>query len=166
MYQTYPIYIPSVRYAKENNELALWRESYKINQECRDYINSESSMAYHERRLPEFIKELTGTFGLERSMFVIARFIAAADWDGRYYSEVKNRAAQFDFQDMKEGKALYEAGKDPHRTADHTIHLYSNVHPCILNDIFRSLMKMEQDQTDLRQADNLRDNALDEGAEI
>ena len=166
MYQTYPVYIPSARYARENDEIVLWRESFKINKECRDFINEKAAPAYHDRKLPEFITELTDTFGLERSMFVMARFVVAADWDKRYDNSVRERAERFDFQDMKESRALYETGQDPHRTADRTADLYSNVHPCILNDAFRRQMKLEQEQVNLPQTDISEENERDEGVEI
>jgi hypothetical protein len=161
MYATYPIYYPSARWARENREIDLWRESFKINKGCRDYINNEASMAYHEERLPAFVKELTDIYGLERAMFVMARFIVAADWDKRYDGNVKERAGRFDFADMREGKVLEESGQDPYKTADHTQGLYSNVHPVILNAVFRRLMKMEQEQVNLPTTDTEQDNELD-----
>ena len=166
MYAAYPVYIPSNRYAEENGEIDLWRESYKINKECRDFINEKGAPAYYDRTFPEFIKELTDIFGLERAMFVMGRIIVSADWDRRYDGDVKMRAEQFNYCDMKEGNALYEAGQDPYRTADWTRDLYSNVHPCILNDIFRSLMKMERDNHYLPADDNSPDKEHDEGVEM
>jgi len=161
MYATYPIYYPSARWARENDEIALWRESYKINKECRDYINENASRFYHDQNLPPFVKNLTETFGLERAMFVMARFIVAADWDKRYDGSVKERAERVDFRDMKEAKILQEEGNDPYKTADQTRDLYSNVHPVILNAIFRNLMKMEQEQVNLPSANVEQDNELD-----
>lgn len=166
MYATYPIYYPSARYARENGEIDLWRESHKINRECRNFINKNASPAYHGHNLPEFIKELTDTFGLERAMYVIARTIVNSDWDKRYYNDARSRAELFDFQDMKEAVRLRESGQDPYRTADNTTSLCSNVHPVMLNDIFRFMMKMEQEQANIPAADNTPDNELDEGAEI
>ena len=166
MYATYPVYIPSARYARENDEIVLWRESYKINKECRDFINEKASPAYHDHRLDIFIKELTDTFGLERSMYVIARSIVCADWDKRYYNDARNRAELFSFRDMIEAAQLHENGQDPYRTADNTTSICSNVHPVMLNDIFRFMMKMEQEQANIPATDNSCDNELDEGAEI
>ena len=166
MYAAYPVYMPSNRYARENGEIELWRESYKINIDCRNYINENAGLAYHERNLPDFMQKLTDNFGLDRAMFVTARFIVAADWGGRYGKDVKERAAQVDFQDMKEGKALFELGQDQYKSADWTRDLYSNVHPCILNDIFRALMKMERENNYLPADVTSRDNERDEGAEM
>jgi len=165
MYQMYPIYIPSARYSRENGEIALWRESFKINKECKAFIDENASRAYHAHNLPEFITELTDTFGLERSMYVIARSIVGADWDKRYYNDARNRAELFSFRDMKEAAQLRENGKDPYRTADNTTSLCSNVHPVMLNDIFRFMMKMEQDQVNSPQADIEHDNEHDEGVD-
>jgi len=160
MYAAYPVYIPSRHYAKQYDEIELWRESYKINKECRDYINANAGFAYHDKKLPEFIQNLTETYGLERAIFVMARFIIAADWDKRYDRDVRERAEQVDFQDMKEAGANIKS-----TTEDITCELYSNVHPCILNSIFRSLMKMEQKQVNLPGEEHPHDNGLDEGVE-
>ena len=152
MYATYPIYMPSARYARENGEIGLWRESKKINLDLMCNINDNATNAYYDRLLPEFITKLIDTYGLERSMFVMARFIVAADWDERYDKNTKERAAQFDFQDMKEAERQHKEENNP-SYLDRSGDLYSNVHPCILNDIFRSLMKMEQEQTNLPTAE-------------
>ena len=165
MYLTYPIYIPSARWARENDEIELWRESFKINKECKKHINDEAPMAYHEERLPAFVKGLAGIYGLERAMYVIGRTVVGADGDKRYDNSVRSRAERFNYADMKEGKALYEEGKDPYRTADHTTSYCSDVHPVMLNSIFRSLMKMEREQIKLPSADVDRDNELDGEAE-
>jgi len=165
LYATYPVYIPSARWARENDEIELWRESFKINKECRDYINNEAPMAYHEERLPAFVKELAGLYGIERAMYVIGRTVVGAEWDKRYYGNVRERAEQFSYRDMKEAKALHEEGKDPYRTADNTTSLCSNIHSVMLNAIFQSLMKMEREQPNLPSAAVDRDNELDEGVE-
>jgi hypothetical protein len=166
MYAAYPVYYPSARWARENGEIDLWRESHNINQICKDFIGEKASPAYHCQALPDFISELTDEYGLERAMYVIGRTVMGADWDKRYDGSVRERAARFGYQDMKEGQALRDEGKDPYRSADKTINITSNVHPCILNAVFRSLMKMEQEQVNLPTADVDRDNERDEGAEI
>jgi len=166
MYATYPLYKPSARFAREYDEIDLWRESHKINKECRDFIKENAGKAYHDRELPGFIEKLTEEYGLERAMYVVGRSVVGSDWDKRYSSDTRTRAEMFGYMDMKEAAALYESGQDPHRTADHTISYISDVHPCILNDVFRSLMKIEKEQVNLPQTDADRDNKHDEGAEI
>ena len=161
MYATYPIYYPSARWARENGEIGLWRESYKINKECKNYLNMEASVAYHQGRLPDFIKRLTELYGLERAMYVIGRTIIGSDWDKRYYEDVKKRAERFDYRDMKEIKALQENGQDPHRTADNTTSYISDVHPVMLNAVFRHLMEMEREQAYLLSIDADRVHELD-----
>lgn len=165
MYATYPIYIPSARYARENGEIELWRESFKINKDCKNYISDNAPSAYHDENLPEFIKNATEIFGAERVMYVIGRTVLQADWDKRYYSEVRQCAEKFSYRDMKEGKTLYEEGKDPCRTADHTTALCSNVHPVMLNAIFYSIMNKEREQVNLPAPDIDRSSEHDEGAE-
>ncbi|MCL2253590.1 MAG: DUF3849 domain-containing protein [Lachnospiraceae bacterium] len=166
MYAVYPIYYPSAKYARDKGEIELWRESFNINKECRDFINEKASIAHYERNLAGFAQELADNFGIERSIFVMARFIIRADWDKRYDDEVKARAKLVDFQDMKEWRTFLDSGQDSHKLADHTQSLYSDVHPCILNCIFRNLMKREQEQVNLPSPDNEQENELDEGVEL
>lgn len=168
MYAVYPVYYPSWQYAKEHDELSLWKESHKINLECRDYINTNAGHAYRNNVSPnsvdDFVNDLVEKYGLERAMFVTARFIVAADGDERYGIAEKARASQFDFRDMTEAKVRRESGQDEkHTTVDRTMDLYSNIHPCILNDLFLSLMKKEQ--SNLADRENQSDNELDMGVE-
>lgn len=165
MYATYPIYYPSARYARDNGEIDLWRQSKRINRELCEFLREKAADAHYDHTMPDFIKELTDTYGLERSIFVMARIVIAADWDRRYDNDVRERAERVDFQDMKEAERQRTEGQTPNYL-DRSGDLTSNVHPCILNEIFRNLMKMEQEQVNLPQADAPRDNALDEGAEI
>ena len=162
MYATYPVYLPSARYAREYDELELWRESYKINKECRDFINGGASEAFHDEKLPGFIKDLIDNYGLERAMYVIGRSVVGSDWDKRYDYDARARANMFDYKDMKEAEALKEARQDYH---DHTTSYCSNVHPCILNLIFHKLMKLENEHDSIPQADNTPDNEHGEGVE-
>jgi hypothetical protein len=93
----------------------------------------------------------------------MSRFVVAADWDKRYDSGVRARAEQVDFQDMKEAERQRAEGHD---YLDRSGDICSNVHPCILNDIFRSLIKMEQEQVNLPDDDQASEDEQDEGAEI
>ena len=165
MYAAYPVYYPSSRYAIKNGEQDLWRQSHSINQECRDFLSGHASIAYHGHALPQFIYSLVENFGLERSMYVIARTIVGAGYDGRYYKDAVERAALFDFQEMREAKTLREEGKDPYNTADKSAYYCSDVHPVMLNDIFRFMMKLEQELLELPQSDEAEENEYDEGVE-
>ena len=160
MYATYPIYYPSVRWAKENGEIELWRESFKINKECKGFIFMKAGAEYHNQNLPGFIADLTERYGLERAMFVIGRTIVDSKWEERYDESSRKRAGQFDYRDMKEARAQYEAGENPHKV-DVSDNYLLNVHPVMLNAIFRSLMEMEQEQINLPSADVEQDNELD-----
>jgi hypothetical protein len=165
MYGTYPVYYPSAMYARLNDEFRLWRESKKINCELCDYLGDKATDAHYDRTMPDFIKELTGTYGLERSIFVMSRIVIAADWDKRYDSDVRERAERVDFQDMKQAQKEIEEGQPKHTVIDKSGDLCSNVHPLILNEVFRHLMKMEQEQVNLPDTERPHENELDEGAE-
>jgi hypothetical protein len=161
MYAAYPVYYPSAMYARLHDEFGLWRESKKINRELCDFLGDKAADAHYDRTMPDFIKELTDTFGLERSIFVMSRVVIAADWDKRYDGDVRKRAEKVDFQDMKEARRQIEEGQPKHTVIDKSGDLGSNVHPCILNEIYRHLMKLEQEQVNLPPADISEENELD-----
>jgi hypothetical protein len=164
MYAIYPIYYPSVRYAKENGELELWQESFKINRECKEYIFTKASGEYRGKNLPVFVRKLAETYGLERAMFIIGRTLINSDWDKRYEYISRERAAQFDYLDMKEARTQYQAGKNPYRT-DISDNYLINIHPAVLNAVFKRLMRMEREQIKIPSADDERGNKRDKGAE-
>jgi hypothetical protein len=164
MYAAYPIYYPSVRWARENGEIELWRESFKINKECKAHIFANATHEYHSQNLPELIKQLTDLYGLERVMFVIGRTIIDSEWEERYDKTSRERAGRIDYQDMKEARAQYEAGENPCKS-DVSDHYLINIHPVILNTLFRWLIEKEQEQVILPDTDQLPENELDEGVE-
>jgi hypothetical protein len=153
-------------YARLHDEFRLWRESKKINCELCDYLGDKATDAHYDRTMPGFIKELTDTFGLERSIYVMSRIVIAADWDKRYDRDVRERAEKVDFEDMKEAQRQIAEGQPKHTVIDKSGDICSNVHPCILNEIYRHLMEMEREQVNLPQADVSEENERDEGAEI
>jgi len=165
MYATYPVYYPSAMYARLHDEFNLWRQSKRINLELCELLREKAANAHYDRTMPDFIKELTDTYGLERSIFVMSRIVIAADWDKRYDTDVRERAERVDFQDMKEAERQLAEGQPKHTVIDKSSDLCSNVHPCFLNEIFRHLMKMEQEQVNLPNEEQHHENELDEGVE-
>ncbi|MGN0163107.1 MAG: YodL domain-containing protein [Candidatus Ornithomonoglobus sp.] len=127
-----PIYKESARYAYKNGERDQWRRSNRINNECAEYIRSHADEAHNNHDLRRFIRELTDKFGLERSMHVIARNIQARGGDRRFNDEVRERADQFQFSDMK-------------LDYDNTNSYLVNTHSVVLNFIFRDMMDIEKE---------------------
>jgi hypothetical protein len=135
MYATMPVYYPSFRYAREHNEIDLWRESHRINMECKGQINRRALEAHNSRELDLMIDDLIRIYGLERTMCVLSRSIQYKDWDERLSQAVIKRAKHFSFNERE-----YE-GNDPTKQ-----YICRDLHPCILDELYRKLMEKEAEQ--------------------
>jgi len=114
-----------------------WRKKFHAIIDCKNDLikNHALSRSYHERKLPEFLKEIIDAHEQECVRQVLAATINHAPWDGRYYSEVKEWAAQVEPFPQFPGhqgelRDFYE--------------LCIDVHPVIVNDTARLLMKWEK----------------------
>ena len=61
--------------AKEKGEVDVWRASKKETEACADQFDAEFGMAYHERRMPEFLAEMADKYGMDRCKIVLASII-------------------------------------------------------------------------------------------
>lgn len=147
MFKDIPVYYPSIEYAKQNGELEQWRDSYNINMELKRCLNDNASNYYNTHRLDELINTLVENYGVERSMYLIARTVQyKGSYDGRFCKSARERAGAFTFPDVHT-EAVRKAEKQGYgNLADKSRAYISDVHSCILNDIFRELMKLEQKQ--------------------
>lgn len=148
MYKDIPVYYPSIEFAKQNGQLEKWQESYKINLDLKRYLEANASNYYNTYRLNELMNTLAENYGVERSMYLIARTVQyKGSYDGRFFKSVRDRADVFSFPDAHT-EAVQEAEKIGYGdVADKSRAYISDVHSCILNDIFRELMKLEQKQS-------------------
>lgn len=144
MYATIPVYYPSIEAAIRQGERELWLENHRINLECKRFIEEGASKAYNTRELDLFIKDLVEQYGVERAMYVLARTVQYMDWDGRFSTVVKERAAGFEFSDMHTQAVKKALTQSDAAYADRSREYITDVHPCIVNDIFKQLMKIEQ----------------------
>jgi len=135
MYATTPVYYPSFRYAREHNEIELWRESHRINMECKGQINRRALEATNSRELDLMINDLIRIYGVERTMCVLSRTIQYKDWDERLSQAVKERAKKFHFNEQE-----YE-GQDPSKQ-----YICQNLNPCVLDILYRKLIEKEAEQ--------------------
>ena len=51
--------------AKEQNKVDEWRASRKATENCSQEFDEKFGMAYHERRMPEFLSEMTEKYGMD-----------------------------------------------------------------------------------------------------
>lgn len=135
MYATMPVYYPSFPYARQHGEIELWRESFRINMECKGQINQRALEANNSRELDLMIGDLIRIYGLERTMCVLSRTIQYQDWDKRLSEAVRERAKRFQFNDPE------HKGDDP--TEQYICH---GLQPCLLDAVYRKLMEKEAEQ--------------------
>lgn len=122
--------------AKEKGEIDAWRASKKETEACSQQFDKEFGMAYHERRMPEFLAEMADKYGIDRVKIVLASTIQLADHDGRYYPSTKADAAKVHIP----GTDTEDYSKDVRR------YYATNCHPVMVNSAFRELQKMERDK--------------------
>lgn len=135
MYATMPVYYPTFRYAREHDEVELWRESHRINMECKGQINRRALEANNSRELDLMINDLIRVYGLERTMCVLSRTIQYKDWDERLSQAVKERAKRFHFNEQE-----YQ-DQDPTKQ-----YICQDLDPCVLDMLYRKLMEKEAEQ--------------------
>ncbi len=123
--------------AKEKGEVDAWRASKKETEACADQFDAEFGMAYHERRMPEFLAEMADKYGMDRCKIVLASTIQLADHDGRYYPSTKADAA----------KVKIPGANAEDYSKDIRMSYRVNCHPVMVNSAFRELQKMEREQT-------------------
>jgi len=79
------LYPYSLEYAREQDEVDRWRESYKANVACSRDMEQSIRDHYHNDRLdPECVKQVTDAWGFRRTGFVLSNTIQYKDWDGRF----------------------------------------------------------------------------------
>jgi len=143
MYASYPIYTPPQRYAVINGEFELWKESFNINMRCKEFITDNIYFIQNDGELRDFITNLTGNFGLERAMFVLAKSIRNAEFSDRLGEAVKERASLFVYEDEKQEN---RDGFKYDRSRFFAIEMF----PSHLESVFTSLMEMEREQENNR----------------
>ncbi len=80
-----PVYTFPASYARENNELDLYRASYRANISCREAIDEAIRENYDGNRLngKRAVQEVKEQFGFERMLHVLAVTVRQKEWDGR-----------------------------------------------------------------------------------
>jgi hypothetical protein len=115
-----------------------WREEFRALIACKNAFmkNAALSRSYHDLKLPEFLKGIIVTHGQDRVRQVLAATVNHAPWDGRYDRTVKEWAARVEPFPQFPG----------HQGEPRDFHEFClNVHPVIVNDTARLLMKREKE---------------------
>lgn len=80
-----PVYRHDAAYAREHDELALYRESYQANIACKEAIEKAINDNYGNNRLNSqaVMDAVSSEFSMERIQYVLANTVQYKDWDGR-----------------------------------------------------------------------------------
>ena len=79
-----PIYPHSAVYAREHDELPVYRASYQANVDCSKAIDAAIREHYRDNRLnPAAVSQVVERFGMERTLMVLAATARYKDRDGR-----------------------------------------------------------------------------------
>lgn len=94
MMKSIPVYPHTDAYASEHGELSQFRESNLANIACRSAIDLEIRRNFDGMYLDaKAVKTVFDTFGVERTMFVLANTVQQKSWDGRFSAANKQWAA-------------------------------------------------------------------------
>ena len=121
-----PLYCKSRPEAISVGEEHMWRNDKYRSMNCLDQFNENIKIRDNRVDFSDFLTKWVGEFGLERCKTVLAMVVKDAMYDGRYDRNVKENAAA-----MPTPNKAYED-------------LYSNVHPVIINEVYKKLMEMER----------------------
>lgn len=123
-----PLYRYSLLEAKRNNELDLWRESQKANEECKQAIEVAIASNFDGMHLmKDTAKEVIKNYGFDRVNWVLANTIQHKDYDGRFSASNKEWAKGFF---IPKGQA-----------SDNTIYYIVNSHSAILDGFINQARK-------------------------
>ncbi len=86
-----PLYPHTFSYAKEHQELDMYRASKQANIACRDAIEQAISENYANNHLDtgNVLAQVKAKFGRDRIAYVLAATVQSKDWDGRFSRDNK-----------------------------------------------------------------------------
>jgi hypothetical protein len=94
-----PLYKQPPDFARENNELDLFRQSLKLNKECAADIDTAIYDSHYKPQhydLKTAAKNVIEKYGAERVEWVLANTVQKQHYDGRYSSSNQSWAKKFD----------------------------------------------------------------------
>lgn len=123
-----PRYDKTISYARDYDELHLYRANKEIDLACLHFFEAGISNANQNHQTKAFVTEWTEKYGRERCQYVLGYAVQKADYDGRYSKEAKRHSREFTYENQ-------------HR--DFT----TNAHPCLVDCAYRLMMDMEKGKT-------------------
>lgn len=109
-----PVYKQDADYARQNDELALYRDSNRINGACAQAIEQaikDSNFALYRYDLGTAAQEVIAEYGAERVAWVLAATLQNLDHDGRFSRNNKDWGKSFSIP--KERSIYYTINTHP-----------------------------------------------------
>lgn len=89
------VYRNSRAYAGEHNEIPAFRDSFKLNRDCKEAIEAAIRENFDGMHLKhDVVKPVIEEFGTDRVAFVLANTLQHKDWDGRFSVANKEWASE------------------------------------------------------------------------
>ena len=141
MHDFKPLYRYSFEEARRLGEQEQWRESFRENQLCRNFIDELVRQNYDGSRLKGDIHQKTvAEFGFDRTRWVLANHIQLHESDGRYSPQNKAWAEEIYIPRPEP----WERKEDPY-LHDHNTSFLLNSHACLVDHIASNVQKMYLD---------------------
>ena len=94
-YSDAPVYYEPFNYAKENDEVDLYRTSYRLNSECKQAIHEAIADNYDGMYLGDgAVNQVVKQYGMERVSYILANTLHHKIFDGRFSHSNKEWAEQ------------------------------------------------------------------------
>lgn len=94
-YSDVPVYYEPFSYAKENDEVDLYRTSYRLNSECKQAIHEAIADNYDGMYLgDDAVNQVVRQYGMERVGYILANTLHHKSYDGRFSHSNKEWAEQ------------------------------------------------------------------------
>ena len=120
------VYRGTAEYARANNELEQYRESYRLNKECKRFMEQEISKAFDGFRLANGPEEAAlEKYGADRVTYVLANTLRELNYDGRFSRANKEWAA---------GISVVPS--------ENNVYLILTTHPAILDGFVNKIRKL------------------------
>lgn len=125
------VYKQAADYARQNDELALYRDSNRMNQACAQAIEQaikDSNYALYRYDLNTAAQKVIAEYGAERVAWVLAATLQRLDYDGRFSHDNKNW------------------GKGFSKPQERSIYYTVKTHPAVLDGFIDSARKVFAEQ--------------------
>ena len=94
-YSDVPVYYEPFSYAKENDEVDLYRTSYRLNGECKQAIHEAIADNYDGMYLSDgAVDQVVKQYGMERVGYILANTLRYKNYDGRFSASNQEWAEQ------------------------------------------------------------------------